>query len=53
MPRFDHDHAFAIVPLGSFDDDPGVRPQRHIWVGSKAQWDDITHALPQFAEADK
>jgi len=33
------------------DDDPGVRPESHIFVGSKAPWYDITDDLPQFAES--
>jgi hypothetical protein len=48
MPRLDAGRAIAIVPMGSFDDDPGVRPERHIFVDSRAPWDDITDNLPQF-----
>ena len=40
----------AIIPMGSLDDDPGIRPMRHIFVGSKAPWLAISDALPQFAE---
>lgn len=35
---------------GALDDDPGVRPTDHIWVGSKAPWHEITDALPQHEE---
>ena len=35
------------VALGILDDDPGVRPDRHIYVGSKAPWHEITDSLPQ------
>jgi hypothetical protein len=48
MPRFDEGRRFAIVPMGAFDDDPGVRPERHIFVDSKAEWDEITDGLPTF-----
>lgn len=48
MPRLDHERGFAIVPMGSLDDDPGVRPERHIHVDSKAPWDEIHDDLPQF-----
>ena len=48
MPRFDEGRGFAIVPMGAFDDDPGIRPGRHIWVDSKAPWDEITDDLPRF-----
>lgn len=48
MPRFDEGRGFTIVPMGSFDDDPGARPSRHIHVGSKAPWDVIDDDLPQY-----
>jgi hypothetical protein len=39
-----------FVYLGSLDEDPGVRPSAHIFVGSKAPWFEITDQLPQFKE---
>jgi hypothetical protein len=39
-----------FINLGSLDDDPGVRPGAHIFVGSKAPWFEITDQLPQFKE---
>lgn len=50
IPRIDHDRNFAIIPAGGLDDDPGARPQAHIFVGSKAPWDEITDDVPQHAE---
>jgi hypothetical protein len=50
MPRLDHERGIALIPMGSFDDDPGTRPARHIYVGSKAPWYEITDDLPQFTE---
>jgi hypothetical protein len=44
------DGAFVHVALGSLLDDPGIRPSRHIFVGSKAPWFTITDDLPQYAE---
>ena len=38
--------SFALA-LGTLDDDPGVRPSYHIFVGSKAPWFEITDKLPQ------
>jgi hypothetical protein len=38
------------LSLGTLDDDPGVRPSAHIFVGSKAPWFEITDGLPQFSE---
>jgi hypothetical protein len=48
MPRFDEGRGFAIVPMGSYDGDPGIRPERHIHVASKAVWETISDDLPQF-----
>jgi hypothetical protein len=36
------------VPLGGLEQDPGDRPQAHIFVGSKAPWHEITDDLQQF-----
>jgi hypothetical protein len=40
----------AVVPMGSLDGDPGVRPSRHIFVASKAPWYEIADDLPRDAE---
>ena len=37
------------VPAGTLDDDPGLRPQRHIFVNFKAHWFAIADALRRFA----
>ncbi len=50
MPRIDKNRGLAVVPMGTLDDDPGVRPQVHIFVGSKAPWYEIADDLPQHAE---
>ena len=39
------------IRMGAFDDDPGIRPQFHTYVDSRAPWDIITDNLPQFPEA--
>ena len=38
----------AIVPAGSFTDDPGIRPAAHIFVASKAPWYELQDELPRF-----
>ncbi|MGZ4360068.1 MAG: GFA family protein [Gaiellaceae bacterium] len=39
------------VRLGALDADPGVRPRRHIWVGSRGFWDELPEdGLPRFDE---
>lgn len=50
-PRISSARGIVIVPAGTLDTDPGVRPQCHIFVGSKANWFEITDALPQFEAA--
>ena len=50
MPRQDHERGFAVIPMGSLDDDPGIGPQRHIFTASKAPWYDIPDDLPQDVE---
>jgi hypothetical protein len=50
IPRIDRSRNYAIIPTGTLDDDPGTRPQAHIFVASKAAWDEITDRMPQHAE---
>ena len=38
------------VALGSVNGDPGVTLRRHIFVGSKAPWDEIGGDAPQYYE---
>jgi hypothetical protein len=41
------------VRLGALDGDPGLRPQYHSFVGSKAPWDVLPDdGLPRFADAN-
>ncbi len=44
------DGAYVHVALGSLVDEPTLRPTKHIFVGSKAPWFEITDDLPQFEE---
>ena len=39
------------IRMGAFDDDPGIRPQLHTYVGSRAPWDEISDDLPQHEAA--
>jgi hypothetical protein len=41
------EHGIAAAPAASFEGELGIKPQSHIFVGSKAPWDVITDALPQ------
>jgi hypothetical protein len=42
--------AFVHVAMGALVDDPSIRPDRHIFVGSKAPWFRIADSLPQYEE---
>jgi hypothetical protein len=54
LATFFRDHPEQIgLPLGTLDDDPGVRASAHVFVASKAPWFEITDALPQYAEGKK
>jgi hypothetical protein len=44
------DGAYVHVALGSLVDVPSIQPTKHIFVGSKAPWFEITDDLPQFEE---
>lgn len=47
-PSSSADGKLYHVPAGLLDDDPGVKPALHMFVGSKAPWWEITDDLPQF-----
>lgn len=42
--------AYVHVAMGSLVDAPSIRPTKHIFVGSKAPWFEITDDLPRFEE---
>ena len=41
------EYGIVAAPAANFGGDLGIKPQSHIFVGSKAPWDAITDALPQ------
>ena len=48
-PTLMPDAGLAIAPAGNLDGDLGIRPQGHMFVGSKAGWYTITDSLPQYS----
>ncbi|MCA9233603.1 MAG: GFA family protein [Planctomycetales bacterium] len=50
LTRFEQYPRYLGFPLGTLDVDPGVKPEKHLFVGSKAPWDTISDQLPQFEE---
>jgi hypothetical protein len=50
LPRPSPARNVVLVPAGSLDTDPGMRPEAHICVDSRAAWDIIgADGMPQFA----
>jgi hypothetical protein len=47
-PFVDEGRQLVLVPAGLLDDDPGVKPALHMFVGSKAPWWEIADRAPQF-----
>ncbi|WP_454690374.1 GFA family protein [Achromobacter aloeverae] len=47
LTKFDSDPTTFGLALGALDDDPGARPERHVYVGSKAPWHEIADSLPR------
>ena len=40
------------IRIGALDDDPGIRPQYHSFVGSRAPWDELPDdGLPRYEGA--
>ena len=48
VTEFKYNSDVLGLPLGILDDDPGIRPECHVFVGSKAPWQEITDDLPQW-----
>ena len=51
MPVLEDNESHVIIPAGTLDGDPDVRPIVHIHTASKAEWYEVTDALPQFPES--
>ena len=50
VPRLRPDGGAYFVPVGLLDSDPGVRIAAHIFVDSRAAWDEVAGTAPQFSE---
>jgi hypothetical protein len=50
LPHLAPEGPHYFVPAGVLDDDPQVPSAVHIFVGSKASWDEIHGSQPQFLE---
>lgn len=50
MPRVTQDHSRAVIPAGSLDSLPDIRPQARIFWDSRAEWSCSGDDIPVFAE---
>jgi hypothetical protein len=51
VPDPTNDAPWFEIAAGLLDDDPGLRPDRHIMVNCKSPWYEIADALPQLDTA--
>lgn len=50
-PRRSEGRGFVVIPCGTLDSDPGVRPSAHQFLSSRAPWFEFSDDLPRFQEA--
>ena len=48
LPWLDKMSKTVIVPAGTLDDDPGIRPMQNIFCGSQAKWFLHSNTLVQY-----
>jgi hypothetical protein len=47
VPRVEHDSQRVFMPAGALDGELGLRPQMHLFVGSKPSWHMLVDPLPK------
>ena len=47
VPRVDHDSRRVFMPAGALEGEIGIRPQLHLFVGSKPAWHMLADPLPK------
>jgi len=48
VPHPDPEGEWLEIPAGLFDADPGVKPDKHIFVELRPAWDESRDGLPQY-----
>ncbi|SKC62946.1 GFA family protein [Maledivibacter halophilus] len=48
LPNLQMDGKLLVVPAGSLDCEVNIKPQGHIYMASKANWDDELENVPKF-----
>lgn len=51
LPDASGDSPWFEIPAGLLDDDPGLRPDKHIFIDFKSPWFGITDTLPRLDKA--
>ena len=51
VPVASDDASWLEVPAGTLDDDPKIRPDKHIYVDFKSSWYSIADLLPQMTKS--
>ena len=52
VPDVTSESSWLEIPAGLLDDDPEIRPDKHIFVDVKSPWFPITDELPRLNRAD-
>ena len=50
LPWLSKSGQVVIVPAGSLDDDPQIRPSQNIYCDSRSAWDTAASIMPEYAE---
>jgi hypothetical protein len=50
LPRQPTDTDTVVIPAGSLDDEPPIKPQARIFVGSSTNWSCAGDGIPEFDE---
>lgn len=50
LPSLQMDGALLVVPAGSLNSELTMRPDAHLFIASKARWDETLEQLPRFAK---
>jgi hypothetical protein len=53
VARFVPELNYVVIPAGSLDDNPPIKPQARIFWASRAEWSCDDTPLPRFAESAK
>lgn len=50
LPWLSKSGRVIIVPAGTLDDDPGLKPEKNIFCGSRSQWYTAASDLPEYEQ---